>query len=54
MIILTVGAELFHVDGRTDMTEIILTSRNFSGTPKKLWWVCSLLFDYRERRKFLI
>jgi hypothetical protein len=29
-----VGAELFHVDGQTDMTELTVAFRNFSGAPK--------------------
>jgi len=28
-----VGAELFHVDGRTDMTKLIVAFRNFSTAP---------------------
>ena len=30
-----VGAELFHADGRTDMTKLIVTFRNFSKSAKK-------------------
>jgi len=30
-----VGAELFHVDGRTDMTKLIVAFRNFANAPKK-------------------
>jgi len=29
-----VGAELFHADGRTDMTKIIATFRNFANALK--------------------
>jgi len=29
-----VGAELFHTDGRTDMTELIVVLRYFANTPK--------------------
>jgi hypothetical protein len=29
-----VGAELFHVDGRTDMTNLIVAIRNFVNAPK--------------------
>ena len=29
-----VGAELYHLDGRTDMTEIIVAFRNFENAPK--------------------
>jgi hypothetical protein len=29
-----VGAELFHADGQTDMTKLILTFRNFVNAPK--------------------
>jgi hypothetical protein len=30
-----VGAELFHVDGRTDMTKLIVASRSFVNSPGK-------------------
>jgi len=30
-----VGAELFHLDGQTDMTELIVFFRNFANAPKK-------------------
>jgi len=29
-----VGAELYHVDGRTDMTELIVAFRNYATAPK--------------------
>ena len=29
-----VGAELFHADGRTDMTKLIVAFRNFAKAPK--------------------
>jgi hypothetical protein len=29
-----VGVELFHADGRTDMTKLIVTFRNFANAPK--------------------
>jgi hypothetical protein len=29
-----VGTELFHADGQTDMTELIITFRNFANAPK--------------------
>jgi len=29
-----VGAELFHEDGRTDMTKLFVGLRNFANTPK--------------------
>ena len=29
-----VGAELFHVDGQTDMTKLIFAFRNFANAPK--------------------
>jgi len=37
-----VGAELLHVDGRTDMTQLIVAFRNFANTPKnwKKHWQC--------------
>ena len=32
--ILPVGAELFHADGRTDMTKLIVAVRNYANEPK--------------------
>jgi hypothetical protein len=29
-----VGAEVFHADGRTDMTKLIVAFRNFARAPK--------------------
>ena len=37
MIIRPVGTELFHVDGRTNTTQLILTIRNFANALKN-WW----------------
>ena len=34
-----VGAELFHADGRTDMTKLIVAFRNFANAPKIIKWV---------------
>ena len=34
MKIRTVGTKLLHADGRTDVTNLIVTSRNFSKAPK--------------------
>ena len=31
-----VGAELFHVDGRTDMTKIEVAFRSFANAPKNI------------------
>ena len=31
-----VGAELFHADGRTDMTKLIVAFRNFLNGPKMI------------------
>jgi hypothetical protein len=36
MKILLVGAELFHADGRTDMTKLIVALGNFANAPKKV------------------
>jgi len=30
-----VAAELFYADGRTDMTNVLVVSRNFAKAPKK-------------------
>jgi hypothetical protein len=40
MKILPVGAELFHVDGQTDMKKVIVAFRNFGNA---LNWVFSLI-----------
>jgi len=32
---LPLGAELFHVDRRTDMTELNVTFRNFTNAPER-------------------
>jgi len=34
MKIRSVGAELFHADGRTDMPKLIVAFRNFANVPK--------------------
>jgi hypothetical protein len=31
----SVGAELFHVNGQTDMTKLIVAFRDFANAPKK-------------------
>ena len=36
MKIRTVKAKLFHADGQTDMTKLIVASRNFANAPKKM------------------
>jgi hypothetical protein len=35
MKILSVGAGLFHADGQTDMTKLIVAFRSFASAPKK-------------------
>jgi hypothetical protein len=37
MKICPVGAELFHADGRTDMTKLIAALHNFANAPNKIW-----------------
>ena len=32
-----VGTELFHADGQTDMTKLIVAFRNFAKAPKKFY-----------------
>jgi hypothetical protein len=45
-----VGAELFHADGRTDMTKLTVAFRNFANAPlKKCLFV--LQTDLHEWRK---
>jgi len=31
------GVELFHADGRTDITRLIVAFRNFANAPKNAW-----------------
>jgi len=40
-----VGAELFHADGRTDMTKLIVALRNSADAPKMM--VCVLSIDVK-------
>jgi len=55
MKILSVGAELFHTDRRTDMTKLTVAFRNFSNAPKKKTLTVNLMclstgkfvFEYR-------
>jgi hypothetical protein len=37
-----VGTELFHADGQNDMTELIITFRNFANAPKQQRQTCVL------------
>jgi hypothetical protein len=37
MDICPVAAELFHADGRTDMTKLTVAFRNFANVPEKVW-----------------
>jgi hypothetical protein len=39
MKILPVGAELFHADGRTDMTKLIAAFRNYTSAPKTKYFI---------------
>ena len=41
---------LFHADGRTDMTNVVVAFRNFSNTPKNVYYmyVILLLLDFRS------
>jgi hypothetical protein len=47
MKILSVGAELFHADRRTDMTKLIIAFRNFSNEPKKKTLTVNLISLFR-------
>ena len=37
--------ELFHADGQTDMTKLIVSFRNFSNAPKKLYILPEVCVD---------
>jgi len=39
-----VGAKMFHVDRRTDMTKLTVAFRNFANVSNKLFWKFSKLF----------
>jgi hypothetical protein len=43
-----VGAELFHVDGRTDIAKLIVAFRNFASTPKKQNTITAMLLHVRK------
>jgi hypothetical protein len=47
-----VGAELFHSDGRTDMTKLIIAFRNFVNAPDKD--LISFLTKWRPNNKLNI
>ena len=32
-------AELFHTDGRTDMTKLVVAFRDVANAPKNLFWI---------------
>jgi len=42
MKICPVGTESFHAEGRTDLTKLIVSFRNFANTPKKWLVYCNL------------
>jgi hypothetical protein len=35
----SVGTDVFHADGRTDMTKLIAAFRNFAKAPKNSWFL---------------
>jgi hypothetical protein len=39
MTILSMGAEVFHADGQTDMTKLLVTFRNFADAPKNYFQI---------------
>ena len=43
MKLLAVGDELFHADGRTDMTKLIVAFINFANAPKSLSYDFTIL-----------
>ena len=49
-----VRAELFHADGRTDMTKLIVAFRNFANTPKNYPWmldgICEGITALRQKK----
>ena len=47
-----VGAELFHADGRTDMTKLIVAFRNFSKAPKTGTFPQTFLLKFKN--KFIV
>jgi hypothetical protein len=50
-----VGAELFHADGQTDMTKLIVAFRNFANAPKtSCFWDCVEIDDRSILIKLLL
>jgi hypothetical protein len=45
-----VGTELFHADGQTDMTELIITFRNFASAPKQQRQTYALIVTIPQRK----
>jgi hypothetical protein len=44
-----VGAELFHEpDGRTDMTKLLVASRNFANAPKNRYFPIDVFIEIRK------
>jgi len=41
------GAELFHADGQTDMTRLMVAFRNFANAPKKKILNCNSKVFYK-------
>jgi hypothetical protein len=46
-----VGAELFHADGRTDMTKLIVIFRSFSNAPKDPAFCPRCIYMFRLLRQ---
>jgi hypothetical protein len=43
-----VGAELFHADGQTDMTKLVVAFRKFANTPKIQFTFSPTCFHHRQ------
>ena len=46
-----VGAELFHADGRTDMTTVIVAFRKFANAPKSISVIQNVLGKHKEKER---
>ena len=50
-----VGAEVFHADGQTEMTKLIVTFSNFANAPKNcLCWRQKVYFELNEEMELKV
>jgi len=54
MMIRPVGAKLFHTDGHTYMTKLIVAFHNFANVPKNYMYLKILAWDQKEKWKTVL